>query len=120
MSFNISPRSIWIALGWLLALSVIYLSLSPLPPNSGFDHGDKFGHLSAYATLMAWWHQIDRNAYRLALIFVVMGLILEILQHLSGFRQGDIFDMAANTLGVGIGWLLGRSALRWSVGKLTP
>jgi VanZ family protein len=119
MSFSLNPRGIWITLGWLLALSVIYLSLSPLPPNSGIEYGDKFSHLAAYATLMAWWHQIDRNAYRLALIFIVMGLILEILQSLSGYRQGDIFDMAANTLGIGIGWLLGRSALCWSAGKLT-
>jgi VanZ family protein len=119
MTCCMSPRGVWIALGWLLALGVIYLSLSPLPPQSGIEFGDKFSHLAAYAALMAWWHQIDRNAYRLALIFVVMGLLLEILQSLSGYRQGDIFDMAANTLGIGVGWMLGRTAWRWSAGKLT-
>lgn len=79
---------------------------------------DKFGHLAAYGVLMAWWHQIDRNAWRLALLFIVMGLLLEILQSLSGFRQGDIFDLAANTCGVLLGWLLARFGLRWSAHTL--
>jgi len=34
-----------------------------------------------------------------------MGLALEIAQSLSGFREGDVFDMAANSIGVGVGWL---------------
>lgn len=117
-------RRIWIILGWLLVLTVIYLSLTPKPPPTGMNFGDKIGHFAAYASLMGWWHQIDRNAYRLALIFVLMGLTLEILQSLSGFRQGDIFDMAANTVGVGIGWLIGsfiaRFAAGWSARKLAP
>jgi glycopeptide antibiotics resistance protein len=69
---------------------------------------------------MGWWHQIDRNAYRLALLFVLMGLSLEILQSFTGFRQADIFDMAANTVGVGIGWLIARFALGWSARRLAP
>jgi hypothetical protein len=67
--------------------------------------GDKLGHVAAYASLMGWWLQIDRRPERLALLFVLMGLALEILQSLGGYRNGDIFDMAANTLGVGLGWL---------------
>lgn len=115
-----NTRRIWIILGWLLVLTVIYLSLTPKPPPTGMNFGDKIGHFAAYASLMGWWHQIDRNAYRLALIFVLMGLTLEILQSLSGFRQGDIFDMAANTVGVGIGWFAARYAAGWSARKLAP
>ncbi|OYY93237.1 MAG: hypothetical protein B7Y41_13025 [Hydrogenophilales bacterium 28-61-23] len=113
-------RRAWIVLGWLLVLAVVYLSLTPKPPPTGASFGDKIGHFAAYASLMFWWHPIERNAYRLALIFVLMGLTLEILQSLSGFRQGDIFDMAANTVGVGIGWGMARFAPVWIARKLTP
>ncbi len=113
MRANLITRRAWAILGWLLVLSVIYFSLTPVPPESTLTFGDKIGHFAAYASLMLCWLQIDRNAYRLALIFVLMGLALEILQSLSGFRQGDIFDLAANTAGVGIGWLLARFAAGW-------
>jgi VanZ family protein len=115
-----NSRRIWIVLGWLLVLAVIYLSLTPKPPPTVMTFGDKIGHFAAYAALMGWWHQIDRNGYRLALIFILMGLMLEILQSLGGVRQGDIFDMAANSLGVGLGWIAARSTLDWSVRKLAP
>ena len=106
------PR-LWRFLGWALVLVVIYLSLTPKPPPVTMTFGDKVGHLAAYASLMGWWLQIDRRPERLALLFVLMGLALEILQSLSGFRNGDIFDMAANTLGVGVGWLTALLMPNW-------
>lgn len=107
-------RRIWLILGWLLVLSVIFLSLNPHPPEASFSQSDKIGHLAAYAALMGWWHQIDRNPHRLALQLVLLGLVLEILQSFIGMRQADIFDMAANTLGVGLGWFVARFAFGWS------
>ena len=106
------PR-LWRALGWLLVLAVIYLSLTPKPPATDIALGDKIGHLAAYGSLMAWWLQIHRRPERLALLFVLMGLGLEILQSLTGYREGDIFDMAANTLGVGLGWLTALLLPNW-------
>jgi VanZ family protein len=111
-------RQFWIFLGCLLVLLVVYLSLAPKPPQTTMSFGDKIGHFAAYAALMSWWHQIDRNPWRLALLFILMGLALEILQSLSGFRQGDIFDMAANTAGVGIGWFSARFFAAWSARAL--
>ncbi len=106
------PR-LWRALGWLLVLAVVYLSLTPSPPSPDIAQGDKFGHLLAYGGLMAWWLQIRRTPERLALLLILMGLALEILQSLSGYREGDLFDMAANTLGIGLGWLATRLAPDW-------
>ena len=120
MAAHLNIRRAWVILGWLLVLVVIYLSLTPKPPPTMMTFGDKIGHFAAYASLMGWWLQVERNAYRLALLFVLMGLTLEILQSLSGFRQGDIFDMAANAMGVGIGWIAARFAPIWLVHKLTP
>jgi VanZ family protein len=114
MARELNVRLIWIVLGWFWVVVTIYLSLTPNPPPATMSLGDKIGHLLAYASLMGWWHQIDRNAYRLALIFILMGLFLEILQNIGGSRQADIFDMAANTIGVGIGWFFARFAWSWS------
>jgi len=106
---------LWRFIGWALVLIVIYLSLTPKPPPTAFTFGDKAGHLLAYASLMGWWMQIHQRPERLALLFVLMGLALEILQSLSGFRNGDIFDMAANTLAIGIGWLTALLLPDWLV-----
>lgn len=103
---------IWRFLGWALIVLVTYLALTPDPPAAP-RFSDKLGHVLAYASLMGWWLQIDRRPQRLALLFVLMGLALEILQSLSGYRTGDIFDMAANTLGVGLGWLSGLLLPDW-------
>ena len=113
-------RLAWIVSGWFLVLMVTYLSLTPAPPETSVEFGDKLGHLMAYAALMGWWHQIERNACRLALLFILMGLALEMLQSMGGDRQGDIFDMAANSLGVGLGWIAARFAFGWSGRKLAP
>jgi VanZ family protein len=122
MRAGFSRPRVWLILGWGLLLSVIYLSLTPEPPPTDmFNSGDKLGHLLAYATLMAWWSQLDARHERLALLFVLMGLSLEIAQRFSGYRQGDVFDMAANSLGVGLGWLftwLKPDWLRWFDRKL--
>ncbi|PIV89210.1 MAG: VanZ family protein [Hydrogenophilales bacterium CG17_big_fil_post_rev_8_21_14_2_50_63_12] len=99
-------HNVWLSLGWSLVLGVIYLSLTPNPPSTDAVYfGDKIGHFLAYATLMSWWSQLDSRHCRIALLFVLMGLALEIAQSFTDYRQGDLFDMAANSLGVGMGWL---------------
>ncbi len=106
-------RSLWLALGWGLVLAVIYLSLTPKPPSPDISQIDKVGHFLAYASLMGWWSQIDTRHCRLALLFVLMGLAMEIAQSFSDSRVGDVFDMAANCVGVGLGWLATRIKPNW-------
>lgn len=106
MAVVLARRNVWLSLGWGLVLVVVYLSLTPKPPSGDMVYfGDKIGHFLAYASLMGWWSQLDSRHCSLALLFVLMGLALEIAQSLSGFREGDVFDMAANSMGVGLGWL---------------
>ena len=60
-------RSIWRAIGFVLVLLVISLSLTPRPIAIPIEHGDKLDHLAAYATLMFWFAQLDtRHRKRLA------------------------------------------------------
>ncbi len=111
MSFE--RRGLWLTLGWGLLLAVVYLSLTPKPPSPDISQIDKVGHFLAYASLMGWWSQIDQRHCRLALLFVLMGLSMEIAQSFTGSRVGDVFDMAANCVGVGLGWLGTRLKPDW-------
>jgi len=99
-------RRAGLAIGWAAVAVVVYLSLTPSPPDSGIDGGDKLGHFLAYAGLTWWFGQFyshrTRAAY--ALGFVAMGIALEFVQGALGYRSLEVADMAANTLGVAAGW----------------
>lgn len=98
---------LWQALSWGLLLTVVSLSLLPLP-HSGIDvpEGDKWMHLLAYASLALCFGQWARDA-RQRLIqaagLISLGGVLEWLQGLTGYRQADLLDLFANALGVLIG-----------------
>ncbi|MDH2916829.1 MAG: VanZ family protein [Gallionella sp.] len=100
-------RSIWLALGWLWVAVVFYLSLMPLPPEPvSFDGVDKLEHALAYTSLMLWFCQLyveKRARILLFASFVAMGVGIEILQGMSGYRYFEYADMLANTAGVLIG-----------------
>lgn len=113
MPLVLARRNLWLTLGWGLLLAVIYLSLTPKPPSADISQIDKLGHFLAYAALMGWWSQLDSRHCRLVLWFSLLGLALEIAQSFTGFREGDVFDMAANSAGIGAGWLLTRLRPDW-------
>jgi VanZ family protein len=102
-------------IGVVLILSVVYLSLTPHPVELPGEQGDKYGHVLAYATLMLWYALIyprSRERIGLAVGFVCMGIGLEFLQRLTHYRTFDVADMAADALGVAVGWLAAMP--RWS------
>lgn len=93
--------------GWLYAAAILWLSLTPSPPDPGFDYGDKLGHLAAYAGLMFWFGFLYRGTPArtgYAVLWIAMGVALEFAQGASGYRSLELADMAANTLGVLAGW----------------
>ena len=99
----------WLTIAWLLVAAVIVLSLVRVggDPRS---QGDKVGHVLAYATLMFWFSQIyarGRTRLLIAAALALMGVALEIAQGFTGYRSFEYADMAANTVGVAIGWLIG-------------
>ena len=101
---------VWLATGWLLVAAVIYLSLTPAPPDVDLPQGDKFGHVLAYAVLMFWFIQIYirmRSRVGIALALVAMGIALEFLQGYGGYRTFEVADMAADAAGVALGWASG-------------
>jgi VanZ family protein len=101
---------LWLGTGWLLVGAVVYLSLTPAPPELDLPDGDKLGHVLAYSVLMFWFVQIyHRRRARVwfAVGFVLLGIASEFLQGYGGQRQFEIQDMVANSIGVALGWLSG-------------
>jgi VanZ family protein len=99
---------LWLAIGWLLVAVVVYLSLTPTPPEIDVPKGDKVGHVLAYAVLMFWFVQIyerTRSRVLFALGFVLLGIALEFLQGFTETRQFEIADMIADATGVALGWM---------------
>ena len=89
-----------------MVAAVVWLSLTPSPPKVDFELSDKVGHLLAYGALMFWFAQLYAGQARFAYAsgFVAMGIGLEIAQGALGYRSYELADMAANTLGVLLGW----------------
>jgi VanZ family protein len=106
---------LWLAVGWLLIATVIYLSLTPHPIEISVEEGDKIGHTLAYFSMMIWFAQLYRRSLHglWALGFIGLGVALEFLQGWSGFRNFEYLDMAADTAGVTASWLLGGTAMAY-------
>jgi len=108
-------RGAWLAGGWLLVGLVVYLSLTPHPPEPmSFANADKLEHGFAYASLALWFCQIYLQARQRAVVvavLVALGIVIEFLQGLTGYRMFEVADMAANSFGVLLGLLLVRTPL---------
>lgn len=102
-------RRVWLLLGWLWVAAILWLSLTPVPPQPlTFDYADKLEHTLAYLFLMSWFALIYQHRNRIisAAALVTMGVLVEILQDLSGYRYLELTDMVANGSGVLLAWLM--------------
>lgn len=113
---------LWQTLGWIMVLAIVIGSLAPsrmvepvLP-----EWNDKVIHVMAYGIVMFWFGMLDRTLWRQALWalgFVAMGVAIEFAQRETGYRDFEIADMAADAIGVALGWLLARTpaagAIEW-------
>ena len=104
-------RKIWLIIGYLLILTIVFLTLTPKPPDlvSEINFGDKIGHFLAYSLLMFWFCLLYIKTFNrliIACLFIIMGISLEILQDMGGIRMYEVADMFANTTGVLIGLTL--------------
>lgn len=108
-------RRVWLGTGWLWVAAVFYLSLMPHPPEPvAFNGVDKLEHLLAYAGLMLWFCQVyaeRKIRLRLFVALTAMGVGIEFLQGMGGYRYFEYVDMLANTIGVLVGWGSARTVL---------
>ena len=93
----------WIA--GLLVAAIWILSLIP-PTGIPMPSSDKSGHFIAYFVTMAWFILCYQQTTIIAGALIGMGILLEFLQGLTGYRQFDLLDMLANSGGVMVAWSL--------------
>ena len=97
-----------------MVAGVIVLSLIPVEVELGED-SDKVAHFFAYGSLSLWFGMIFAGRGRqlsIAVAFVALGVALEFLQGLTGYRTFSIADMVANAIGAALGWGLAQTPLK--------
>ena len=93
-----------------VAVVIIIWILSFLPGVAMPDlpGGDKWHHALAYFACMFCWGQwvtLPVQRLKLAIIFILMGALIECLQGLTSYRSFEWLDMVADAAGVIIGWM---------------
>ena len=110
-----SLRLIWLLLGWVWVAGIFCLSLVPVPPQPvSVPFADKIGHVLAYCLLMLWFCQVclpRLSRLKLAVMLIMMGVVIEYLQRLTGYRTFEYADMLANGSGVMVGWILASAGM---------
>ena len=106
---ELKMRFLWLAIGYALVVLVVYLSLtsSPVDPGLNIPYEDKIYHAFAYFVLMAWFSQIYHDKFQrnmIAMVFIVMGFMMEYLQSFDPKRFAEAGDILANITGVALGF----------------
>ena len=103
------------ALFWLSFVALNALALSPTPylPPPLFDWWDKAQHAIGFGTLavLAVLAYPGVSKLRIGLMLVALGVLIEVLQHFSGYRFGDWQDALADGVGVVLGLGLARGVV---------
>jgi VanZ family protein len=96
-------------------LGVIFGSLLPgrALPDVSFVISDKAQHAAVYCLLMVWFAGLyPRRAYLLvAAVLCALGIGLDLLQGLTETRSLELLDIAADLVGIAIGFVLSVSLL---------
>jgi len=102
---------------WICFFGLNALALSPAPylPPDLFDWWDKAQHAIGFGTLavLAVLAYPDVSKFRIGLLLVAWGVLIEVLQHLGGYRFGDWQDALADGVGVVLGLVLAQGVLRF-------
>lgn len=107
------PRALWLAAFLVCLAGVLTLSLAK-NPSSYFNTGwDKTNHVLAF-TVLTFLGRMSFPAHRLLLLLGLLayGVLIENLQLLTGYRFGEYQDLAADVVGMLLGYGLAIPALR--------
>ena len=106
VSAGLRLLKLWYLLGVLMMLFVAAVSLMPV---TGVGASDKLLHIVTYFVLGGWFGLLAPS--RMALIWsaiglMLFGILLELLQGLTGYRYAEWGDVLANGSGILAGVLL--------------
>lgn len=105
---------VWWLLSTLAIVSSTYLALMPSPPGSlDVSYGDKVQHVVGFFMLYCWFMQLLQRALhrRLVISLLLYGVLIEVLQGLTGYRAMEAADVLADLSGILLGWWLGSTRL---------
>ena len=105
---------------WICTIALSALALMPgpyLPPLEIFNWWDKAQHAIGFGTLavLAVLAYPGFSKLRIGLLLMVLGVLIEVLQYLGGYRFGDWQDAVADGVGVlvGLGSVAGLMQFEW-------
>ena len=98
---------------WIAALVVLYFALGPALEREPLTGWDKGNHVAAFGGLavlgLVGWLARERAVVA---GLAGYGLAIEVLQLFAPGRHFDLHDLAADGLGIAVGWCV------WQVGRL--
>ena len=105
---------------WIGTIALSALALMPgpyLPPLEIFNWWDKAQHAIGFGTLavLAVLAYPGVSKLRIGVLLMVLGVLIEVLQYLGGYRFGDWQDAVADGVGVlvGLGSVAGLMQFEW-------
>jgi VanZ family protein len=113
-------RWFWFGAGVATLALILVLALAPLPTAIPVVEGDKITHFAAFAYLAVWFLGIfqPRLGLAVAVALALYGILIELLQSLTPYRSADVYDVLADVIGIGAGWLLASAGLRRWCGRI--
>ena len=92
---------VFIIIGSLMSLN----NFDPIP----YEHGDKWIHFILYFVLVSWFIQIYQqwsSQFLVLVLSIVLGMTLEVLQGMTGYRSFDYYDALSNSMGAASAFML--------------
>ena len=100
-------RQVWATLGAVILAVLLTISLLPMDELVGPQPlSDKLMHALAFGFLMLWFcGLLARNRYWQAFAWLLAyGIMMEVLQLLTGYRYMELADVIADIIGLLAGW----------------
>lgn len=107
-------RFFWV-MGAVFVGIAVYLCLVPEQELPGaFEFNDKLNHVFGHAAMAVYFSGLvsRRSWWKIFVLLLLLGIAIEFAQHYMHWgRRGDYRDVIANSVGAGLGLLLGRLGL---------
>ena len=115
-------QALWALMGCSLVVALIFFSLVKNPAAVAvFKGSDKAYHFMAYGVTMLWFGLVFGSGwvrFAIASALLVLGISLEYLQGMVGYRAFEYADMAANSAGICCAFLISKTPLSRSLAIL--
>lgn len=100
-------RRVWGGIGIASLVLLVFLSFAMPPEGMRFVRSGSLWHFPAYFAVMFWFGALfaGRGAHwRVAVFLIVLQIVLECAQEVTGMGGFELKDMAVGAVGVGAAW----------------